>query len=222
VQDQEEMKSRLGELAAQLGAPKAQAEAIAKKGAESEASLNEARNFLKAGKPSEAAAAARKGLANAPDSAGLRSVLAHAEQQERQAKLTEQRKAAEAARVKAEADAARQREALAKAAEAARLKAEADAKAKTEAAKKAEEARRTAAARKLADEAKAAFDAKNFVKAVADYKSAIALSDTQELKLHEKLAQAEVERDKAARLKAEQEAAKKAEQQKKATEAAPA
>ena len=47
VQDDKEMKLRFGELAAQLGAP-AQAADIAKKGNESEKTLNETRQLLTA------------------------------------------------------------------------------------------------------------------------------------------------------------------------------
>ena len=209
VQDHEEMKLRLGELAAQLGAPGAKAsQALAQKGADSEKALNDARGLLKANKPTDAAIVARKGLEAAPNSAALRTVLAQAEQQEKQTQLEAQLKAAETARLQNEAALKAQRDTLAKAAETARLKAEAEAKNRTEAAVTAEKARKLAAAQQLQAQGKKALDAGNFVAAVGAYKSAVALNPSPDL--YQQLGQSQAKLDESEHKKVADEAVKKA------------
>ncbi len=147
VQDHVEMKLRIGELAAQLGASGAKASlAIALKGADSEKALNEARGLLKAGKPAEARTAAERGLAQAPQSAALKTVRDQADQQLKQSQLVEQRKAIESARLKTDAEAKANRAEMAKSAETARLKAETAAKARSGAERKAEAEKKVLAA----------------------------------------------------------------------------
>src|SRR5262249_13118710 len=86
VQDHNEMKLRLGELARQLGAKPEEKKAIAAAGAASEKALSDARGLL-AKDPAGAAKVARAGLEKSPDSVALRSLIAEADARVAQAKL---------------------------------------------------------------------------------------------------------------------------------------
>ena len=219
VQDHTEMKLRLGELAAQIGAPgPGAALAIKVRGAASEKALNESRALLKAGKPAEAKTVAERGLTQDPDSAALRTMVADADVRLKQTQIEEQRKVAEAARLKAETDVKARNAQLAHAAEAARLKAEAAAKLRTDADRKAEEVRKTEAARQLEEAGNRAFAGGSFSLAVGDYQSAAALRPSKEL--DQQIALAKTRLAEAARAQADTEARKRAEAEKKARDAA--
>jgi tetratricopeptide (TPR) repeat protein len=175
VQDQAEMKLRMGELVAQASGTPAQARQLAQAGRESEQVVNDARKLLQAGKYAEASATARAGLQKYPNNVALQSLQAQADQQAEKARLEAARRQ-EAARQVTLAEAARkQQQELAKQGEAARLRAQQEAKASDEAAKRAREAQKQRAFDNLLGQARSAAKAGNSQQAVSLYDSALAL-----------------------------------------------
>src|SRR5262249_24272562 len=162
VQDHQELKLRLHELAKQLGAPKDEQARLEQKGKDNEKALNEARQMLKTGKYADAARVSQAALKQSPDNVALHSVLHDADEQARKAALEETRKQ-EAVRREAELKAAleKQKE-LTKQADLARLKAEQAAKAKDEAARRTEEARKQHATEQLKADANKALQQRNY------------------------------------------------------------
>ncbi len=213
VQDHQEMKLRLHELAKQLGAPKDEQVRLEQKGKNDERALNEARQLLKAGNYAEAARVSQAALKQSPENVALQTVLHEADEQARKAALEETRKQ-EAARREAElkAQLEKQRE-LARQADLARLKAEQAAKAKDEAARRAEEARKQHAAEQLRAEANKALQQGNYALAVQSLQSAASLKPGDDL--FRDLARAKAQADEAARKKAADEQARLAAERKK-------
>jgi tetratricopeptide (TPR) repeat protein len=209
VQDHNELKLRAAELVGQTTGTPVQAKQLADAGRENEKALNEARQFLKAGKYAEASAAARAGLAKSPNNVALRTVQTQADQLLEKARLEEAHRQ-EAARLAVQAEAARkQQQDLAKQAEAARLRAQQEAKSRDESAKRAQEIQKQRAFDNLVAQAHTAARTGNTQQAVSFYDSALALKADPSVKQ---------ERD-AARSLAAQMAKAKADQEKAQREA---
>jgi tetratricopeptide (TPR) repeat protein len=219
VQDHQELKLRMQELAQQLGAPKQQAQ-LAQQGRDGEKALNEARSLQKAGQYAQAADVARTALKTNPNSVALQTLVSQSEQQARQADLETVRKRG-AERQRAEVEAARQKQQeLARQAEAARLKADQDAKARGEAARKADEDRKQAAYQQLRAEGQKAMQERDYARAVGAFRSATALVPSDAgLK---DLAQAQAKLNEAARQRAAAEQVQKQVEDKKARDLAQA
>jgi len=200
VQDHNEMKLRMDELARQVGAPPAEQARLAKQGQASEKAVGEARKLLQAGSYTQAAAVARQALQQAPDAAALQSLQQEAEQKARQAALEEARRREAKAR-QAEAAAAEQhRRELARQAEEARARAAAAAKAQGEAARQEQERQQKRAADQLHARAQAALKQGDHAQAVQALQSAAALRPSDDLS--RALARARAEQDQALRARA--------------------
>jgi tetratricopeptide (TPR) repeat protein len=218
VQDHQEMKLRLAELARQVGAAPAEQTRLAQAGKDSEKALNDGRKLLGAGNYSQAAAVTRAALQKAPDSVALQALNQEAEAKAKQAALEEARKR-ELTRQQAEAAALRQKQAeLARQAEAARARAEQEAKARTDAERRLEEARRQRAAEQLRLQAQQALKQGRHDQAVQALQSAVALRPSDAG--FKELAQARAEAEKAARDRAQAEQARVAAERKRQQEAA--
>ncbi len=220
VQDHNEMKLRMHELARQLGATPAEQAKLAQEGRQSEKALNEARQLLRQGSYTRAAAAAREGLKTTPNNPALLAVQQEAEQKARQVALAETRRREEESRKAALAAAQKQREELARQAELARQKAEQEARAKGEAARREQELQRTKAAQQLRAQADKALQQGDRARAVQALQSAAALKPDEDL--NRQLARVRAEQDQAARAKAAQEAARREAELKQQREAAQA
>lgn len=179
VQDQQEMKLRVGELARQIGAKPADQAAMAKKSVESEKALVESRKVI-ASDPTRAAEIARAGLKENPDSTALQALVAEADRRARVAKLEADRQREAAAQAKAAAEAKRRQEALAKEVAAAKLKAEADAAARTAATQKQQQMQRERAAASLRAQAKQAEAKGEYARAIQHLQSASKLQATDD------------------------------------------
>jgi tetratricopeptide (TPR) repeat protein len=207
VQDHNEIKLRMNELARQVGANPDDRAKLAQQGKESEKALTDARKLLKAGSYTQAAAVARSALKETPDNPALQAVQQEAEQKARQVALAEaQRRQAEARKAEQAAAEQRQRE-LARAAEAARRKAEEDAKRQDEAARRAQDQQKDKAAEQLRIQAQKALLEGNYPQAVRALQSAAALRPSDEVT--RELARARIEQEKAVQVKAAQEQARK-------------
>jgi hypothetical protein len=154
VQDHEELKLRLGELAQQMGARPAQQAQLAKQAPKTEKALNDARALLKAGKTDQAAATLAAALKDDPRNPALLALEQQANQKAQQAKLEADRRKAETDRALAVAAARKKQQDLAKQVAQARLEAERAAKTQSDAARKAQEAQRAKAAEQLRARAK--------------------------------------------------------------------
>jgi tetratricopeptide (TPR) repeat protein len=204
VQDHNEMKLRMQELARQVGAAPADQARLAQQGKDNENALNEARKLIKAGSYSQAAAVAREALTKTPDDVALKTVQREAEQKARQVALAEaQRREAVARKAELDAAAARQRE-LARQAEIARQQAEAQAKAQGEAQKRAQELHKQRAAEQLRAEAQKAAKEGNYTQAVQSLQSAISLKPGDDLVRELALARAAQEKATQTKVAAEQ------------------
>lgn len=180
VQDHNELKLRMHELAKQTGAPAGEQARLAQAGKDGEKALNEARQLQQAGKYAEAAEVARTALKASPNNVALQTLLNDSERLAKQAELEEARKQ-DAARRAAAAEAARQRELqLAKEAEAARTRAEADAKTRSDAARLAQEKQKQQAFEQLQARGRAAMQANRPDLAVPALQSAVALKASDE------------------------------------------
>ena len=155
VQDDKELKLRLGEIAGQLGAKPAARKEMARAGAASEKALNEARALV-AKEPAKAAAIATAALKAAPDSVALRTLQAEALRRQRIAAYEASRRKDQAARALAAEAAKKRQQELAIETAQARLKAEAAAKTRSAAQVAEARARRDKAAVALQARAKAA------------------------------------------------------------------
>jgi tetratricopeptide (TPR) repeat protein len=220
VQDHQELKLRLPELARQVGAAPAEQTRIAQAGKDSEKALNDGRKLLAAGNYSQAAAVTRAALKQAPDSVALQALNQEAETKAKQAALEEARKR-ELARQQAEAAALRQKQAeLARQTEAARARAEQEVKARSDAERRLEEARKQRAAEQLRLQAQQALKQGQHDQAIQALQSAVALRPSDAG--FKELAQARAEAEKAARERAQAEQARLAAEQKRQQEAAQA
>jgi colicin import membrane protein len=207
VQDHNEIKLRMNELARQVAAKPEDQAKLAEQGKESEQALNEARKLLKGGSYTQAASVARTALKDNPDNAALQAVQQEAEQKARQVALAEaQRRAAEARKAEQAAAEARQRD-LARAAEAARRKAEEDAKRQGDDARRAQELQKEKAAEQLRIQAQKALKEGNYPQAIQSLQSAGALRPSDDVT--RELARARIEQEKATQARAAQEQARK-------------
>ncbi len=180
VQDHNELKLRMHELAKQTGAAPAEQARLAQAGRDNEAALNEARRLQKSGDFARAAQVAREALKNAPNNVALQAVLTDSEQQAKRAEIEAARKQ-EAARRAAEAEAARKHaEQLARDAEAARVRAAEEARRKDAAARQAQEQEKQRAYGQLRERGRAALSGGKYAEAVAALESAAALRPCDE------------------------------------------
>jgi hypothetical protein len=207
VQDHNEMKLRMHELARQVGASPAEQARLAQEGKASEKALNDARSLLRQGSYTRAAAAAREGLKTSPNNPALLAVQQEAEQKARQVALAETRRRDEEARKVALAAAQKQREELARRAELARQKAEQEAKAAGAAARRQQELQKEKAVQQLRAQADKALREGDRARAAQALQSAQALKPEDETA--RQLARVRAEQDQAARAKAAQEAARR-------------
>jgi tetratricopeptide (TPR) repeat protein len=220
VQDHQELKLRLPELARQVGAAPAEQTRIAQAGKDSEKALNDGRKLLAAGNYSQAAAVTREALKKSPDSVALQALNQEAKARAKQVALEEARKR-ELARQQAEAEALRQKQAeLARQAEAARVRAEQEAKARSDAERRLQEARKQRAAEQLRLQAQQALKQGQHDQAIQALQSAVALRPNDAG--FKELAQARAEAEKAVRDRAQAEQARVAAEQKRQQEAAQA
>jgi tetratricopeptide (TPR) repeat protein len=173
VQDHDELKLRMHELARQTGAPPAEQERLARQGKESEKAIVEARLLVKSGDFVRAAEVARAALKAAPDVVALQVILNDAERQTERAQIEATRQQA-AARRAAEAEAARRRMAeLTASAEAARARAAEEARNRGEAARRLQEQDKQRAYARLEAQGRAALAAGRYAEAVVALQSAV-------------------------------------------------
>ncbi|HEV3084665.1 MAG TPA: hypothetical protein VGY66_33185 [Gemmataceae bacterium] len=216
VQDHNEMKLRMDELARQVGAPPAEQARLAQQGKQNEQAIKDARALIQNGNYTRAAAVTQQALKDSPRDVALQSLQQEAEQKARQVALAEtQRRAVEARQAEAAAAEQRQRE-LVRQAEAARARADAEAKARGDAARQEQARQRTQASEQLRAQARSAQQRGNYDQAVQALQSAQALQPSDALT--RELAQVRAEQDRVARTQAAQkdltaQAARKADQQ---------
>jgi hypothetical protein len=218
VQDPNELKLRMHELARQTGAGREEQTRLAREGQDNEKALGEARRLQQAGQYPQAAAAAAEALKRSPDNVALQAVRQEAERKARQAELEAARQREAQARQAAAEAARKKQEQLAREADAARARAEQEARTKSEAARRAEELRKEKAAEQLRAQAQQALRQGNPAQAVQALQSAVALKPS-DAGLRE-LTQARAEMDKAARARAAQEQARREAEQQRQREAA--
>ncbi|HMC64309.1 MAG TPA: tetratricopeptide repeat protein, partial [Gemmataceae bacterium] len=176
VQDHQELKLRMAELAKQTRSDPAEQARFQQEAKESEQLVNEARRLVKAGQNERAIAVARPGLKKHPNNVALRSLVQQAEQQQ-QAAAAEQARQQEATRRQAELIAAQRRQQeVARQAEVARQQAAKEAAARGEAARRAQEQQRQRAADQLLAQARQALAQGNPKQAVQLLESAAALN----------------------------------------------
>jgi hypothetical protein len=198
VQDHQELKLRLSELAKQIRLdPESQAQ-LAREGQDSEKVLNQARQLQKTD-PARAADVLRTALKQSPGNTALQSLLTQNEHLLKQ-KALEEAHAKEAARRQAEAEAARKKQVeLARQTELARLRAEVEAKNRTEAARKLEEQKKQLAYEQLHAEGQKAIQKGDYSAAAQHFQSAVALKPSDQG--FKELAQAQGKAQEAARQK---------------------
>ncbi len=217
VQSHEELKLRLGELTVQLAATPAQQALLAQQGRKSEEALKQIKTLQAAGKFKEAVEVGRAAVQEYPDSIALKSIVQQVTTQQEQVAVDVQRRAESERQARAVEDARRQQADLVQKSAAARLKAEAEAKTRNPAAQERAEADKKRAYDNLIKQGQLAFSRKAFEQAVQTFRCAVALKADPEG--FNQLAQAEKERDlaqqalatKAAKQKADAEAAVRAE-----------
>src|SRR5262249_34754163 len=142
VQDHQELKLRMAELAKQTRSEPAEQARLQQEAKESERIVNESRRLLKAGQAGQAVAVAPDGFKKDPTNVALRALVQQAEQQA-QAAAAEQARQQAAVRGQAELAAAqRLQQELAHQAEAARQKAAEQAADRSDAARRAQEQQR--------------------------------------------------------------------------------
>lgn len=208
VQDQGEMKLRLGELARQVGAAPAEQTKLVQAGRESEKALTESRKLLQEGSYTRAATVTREALKTSPNNSALLAVQQEAEAKARQVALADARRRQEEAR-KAELEAARKhQEELARQAEAARKKAQEEAQARDQPQRRTAALQKARAAEQLRVQADKALKAGNAAQAVVALQSAAALRPDDDGVVKD-LARARTEQDRIARTRAEEEKARR-------------
>jgi tetratricopeptide (TPR) repeat protein len=220
VQDHNEMKLRLHELAAQAGAPKAEQARLARQGAETEKAIDDARKLQTSGQYARAAKVTRAALKAAPNSTALLALQQEADRKAQQSQLEAARLAATRERATAVATAQKKQKELAEQAAAARARAEREAKAAGDDARKAQEQQRARAAAALQAQAKKAQAEGRHSDATAALQSAAALKPSAAAS--QALAQARAEQERAAKARAAAEQQKIAAAHQKQREAAQA
>jgi hypothetical protein len=207
VQDQQELKLRMGELVRQTQSNPADQNRLQQEAKETERILNEARQHYQAGRSAQAIAVCQDGLKRFPNHAGLRALLQQAEEQARQADLEKKRRQEiEAQKAQALALQQKQKE-LAREAEAARLRAQQSAAARNEEERRAQEAQKQRAYDELFAGGERALQQGDYAQAIQKLQSATALKPTV-AGLRE-LAAARAKLDEAARKKAAEEQARR-------------
>ena len=180
VQDHNELKLRMHELARQTGAPAAEQAKLAQAGKDGEKAVDQARKLQQAGNYSEAAAVSRAALKEHPGSVALQALAADNESKARQAELEAARRR-DAARQQAEATAARERAAeLTRETEAARARAEQAARARSDAERRAQEEQKQRAYQQLWASGDRAAKEGRFAEAAQALQSAVALKPSDD------------------------------------------
>ena len=178
VQDHQELKLRMGELAQQTRSDPAQQARLQREAQDNENQLAEARRLLKAGDAARAIGVSQEALKRQPNNVGIQDLLQQAQQQARLAALEESRRAEEKRR-QALAAAAQQRQAeLARATEAARLRAVQAAAVRSDADRRALDAQRQKAAQQLRAQGQRALAQGNSKQALQLLQGAVALKPT--------------------------------------------
>jgi tetratricopeptide (TPR) repeat protein len=179
VQDHQELKLRIGELAGQTVQKPSEQARLQREAQENERLLKQAKQWLKMKQPERAAEVCKEGLKRRPDNVALRVVLQQAEQQ-LQLKALEEARHKEYRREQALAAAARKRqEELARQAEAARARAEKEARARSQAARLAQEQQRGRAHEQLLAQGQRALQQRNYAQAIQLFESAQAVKPTE-------------------------------------------
>lgn len=219
VQDHQELKLRLSELAKQIRLdPNSQAQ-LAREGQDSEKVLNQARQLQKTD-PAQAAAVLRTALKQNPNNTAMQSLLTQNEQILNQ-KALQETQVKEAARRQAEAEAARKKQVeLARQSDLARQRAEQEAKSRTEANRQLAEQKKQKAYEQLRADGQKALLKGDYAEAVQNFQSATALKPSEEG--FKELAQAQAKAQEASRQKLLAEQQKKDLERKRAQEAAQA
>jgi hypothetical protein len=200
VQDQQELKLRVGELVGQTQSNPAEQQRLQQEAKETEAILNEARKLYQAAQYAKTVTVCQDGLKRHPGHAGLQTLLQQADQQARQVGLEEKRRQ-EAAAQQAQALALQQRQKeLARQAEEARARAEKAAAARSEAERRAQEQQKQKAYDDLFAGGERALQQGNYPQAIQMLQSAVALKQTDAATRELALAKSRV--DEAARKKA--------------------
>jgi tetratricopeptide (TPR) repeat protein len=175
VQDQQDLKLRMAELARQAQTGPAERERLQREAQENERQLNQVRQFLAQGQTAQAIQVSQASLRKNPNDVGMQALLARAEQQAQAAALAVARQQAEQQRQAQAAVLLRQQQQLARAAEAAKQRAIQESTARTEAARRAQEQQRQAAHERLMAQGKAALQQQNAQQALQYFQSAVAI-----------------------------------------------
>jgi tetratricopeptide (TPR) repeat protein len=208
VQDQQELKLRMGELVKQTAAAApAEQQRLQQDAQDSERVITQARRLLQQGQAAQAAVVARDGLKRHPGHPGIQAILQQAEQQDQQAKLEAKRQQELKAQRAQAAALQRQQQELARAAEAARQQAQKAAAARSEAERRAQEQQKQRAYDELLAGGQKAMQQGNYAQAIPMLQSAVALKANGPAT--QALAQARAKAEEAVRVKAAQEKAQK-------------
>jgi hypothetical protein len=197
VQDHGELKLRMHELARQLGATKGEQARLARQGAETEKSLNQARKLLKAGEPAKAAEVTKTALKASPDNTALLALQLEADKKIQKGKIEADLRKAAGDRAAALAAAAKREKELARQAAEARTQAEREAKNRSAVDKRDRDQVKKRAADKLRADAVAAAARGDHSAAVRALQGASSLAPSKSVQ--EDLAKAKRDAEKSAR-----------------------
>jgi tetratricopeptide (TPR) repeat protein len=218
VQDPQELKLRMAELARQTQTNPRQLAQLQRQTQENERQVNEVRRLLKNGQAAQAAALSQTALKQDPNNVALQALLSQAQQQAQAAALEEARRR-EAQQRQARALALQQQQAaLIRQAEAARRQAQQEAAARSDAARRAQELQRRRAYDQLLALGRQAVQQRNYALAVEDFQSAVALNPTAAAGVRE-LAQAKTLAEQSTRARAADEQARRESDQRRQREA---
>ncbi|HEV3448500.1 MAG TPA: tetratricopeptide repeat protein, partial [Gemmataceae bacterium] len=175
VQDQQDLKLRMAELARQAQTGPAERDRLQREAQENERQLDQVRQFLAQGQAAQAIQVSQAALRKNPNDVGMQALLVRAEQQAQAAALAVARQQAEQQRQAQVAALRQQQQQLARAAEAAKQRAIQESTARTEAARRAQEQQRLAAHERLMAQGKAALQQQNAQQALQYFQSAVAI-----------------------------------------------
>ncbi len=205
VQDQQDLKLRMAELARQTQTQPAERDRVQREAQENEKQLNQVRQLLAKGQINQALQTSQDALKKNPNDVGMQALLAKGEQQAKAAALAQQQ--AEQQRQAQAASVQQKQQELARAADVAKQKASQDAAARTQADKRAQEQQRQAAHDRLMAQGTAALKQQNVQQAIPFFQSAVAIRPSDDgvralaeaRALAEKNAQAQTAQDQARR-----------------------
>jgi len=175
VQDQQDLKLRMAELARQAQTGPAERERLQREAQENERQLNQVRQLLAQGQAAQVIQVSQAALRKNPNDVAMQALLVRAEQQAQAAALAVARQQAEQQRQAQAAALRRQQQELARAAEAAKQRAIQESTARTDAARRAQEQQRLAAHDHLMTQGKAALQQQNAQQALQYFQSAVAI-----------------------------------------------